>query len=147
MLDKYRSLPVSELQFWEKQTQSQEQGKFLWAQQTKGIRNSLVHIISQALNSIRIIRAFILCIWGFATLYVCGLYARSILWYQKRVLAIPGSGVTNGCEIPMFVLGTEPMLSGRAASAFNCSCISPTPQITFLRQTKIWEIPPLVPTG
>lgn len=119
-----------------KQTQSQEQGKFLWAQQTKGIKNSLVHIINQALNSIRIIRAFISCIWGFTNLNVCGLYARSILWFQKRVLDISGSGITNGCETPVYVPGTEPMSSGRAASAFNCSCISPAPQITLLRQNK-----------
>lgn len=144
MPGKFRMLPKSELQFWGKQTQSQEQGKFLWAQQTKVIRNSLVHIISQALNSIQIIKAFISCICGFAALYVCGLYACSILWCQKRVLDIPGSGVTNGCETPMYVLGTEPMPSGRSASAFNCSCISPAPQMTFLRQTKVWEILPFV---
>ena len=39
--------------------------------------------------------------------------------YLSEVVRIPGAGITDTSELPLWVLGIEPGSSGRAGSAFN----------------------------
>lgn len=64
-----------------------------------------------------------------AWVYVYPVHA--VLSEARRDVRSPHTGVTGGCELPVWVLGTEPGSSTGAVSTLSCQAVSPGPHFIF----------------
>lgn len=77
----------------------------------------------------------------FACMYVCELHAACLAPVEARESArFPGTLVTDGCEFPHGLLGTESGSRGRAASALNFQAVFAAPLVLII--TFVFNIVP-----